>query len=419
MCLGLFVWLVLGKVDIVAEAPGRLVSKTFMKVVQPADAGVVTEVLVAEGDTVKAGQVLARLDPVTAVADQEAVQGEQQQLDLQVRRIDAELTGTPFVSKSDDPVAFATQTQAQYEARRAAHQQQLRTESAGRDKLAADLRAAEETRTRFQKTLASYLDIERAYLGLEAQGLQSHAATLEKTRDRTEREQELAAQGFTVQGLHAAVIQSEQRLLQIGTDYTKELRQERADAVLRLEKARHDLAKQDHRAQALELKAPTDGVVKDVAAHTAGTVVSPGTTLLTLVPTHEPLRAEVWVKNEDAGFVYPGQTVQLKVAAFPFQKYGLMHGKVLVLSPDAADGSQGGQGPNNGASGAAPNPSTPAPQFKALAELDQQELVSQGRHFPLRAGMQVVVEAHQGRRTILEYLLSPVKKSVMEAARER
>lgn len=424
MCLLMFLWLLFGKVDIIAEAPGRLIPKTFVQVVQPADAGVVTEVLVAEGDSVKQGQLLAKLDPVVAQADQASTRSELQQLDLQVRRIDAELTNSPFVPTAEDPPQFAAQALAQYVARRTAYQQQLRTETAGLDKLKADLLSAGETVKRFQRTQGSYDEIEAAYKSLEAQGLQPHATALEKTRDRIDHEQELRSQGFTVKGLKAAVRQSEQRLQQITADYIKELRLERGDTLLRLEKARNELAKQDHHANALELKAPMDAVVKDVAAHTAGTVVSPGTVLLTLVPVNVPLRAEVWVKNEDAGFVFAGQAVQLKVATYPFQKYGLLHGKVLVLSPDAADAQQSSsatpgqtQGPA-GQSGQQGQPGQFA-QFRALVELDQQALVAQDKVFALRPGMQVVAEANQGTRTVMEYLLSPVRKSVMEAARER
>lgn len=220
-------------------------------------------------------------------------------------------------------------------------------------------------------------------------------------------------------GLRSGVAQSEQRLLQIKADYTKELTLERNDALLKLEKARKELAKQDHRVTALELKAPVDGVIKDVLSHSAGTVMTPGTVLLTLVPAKEPLRAEVWVKNEDAGFVYPGQSVQLKVATYPFQKYGLLHGKVLVLSPDAAEPNASAQGPAPQSQGPANIPGPQGAQFRALIELDQQSLVTQDKAFPLRPGMQVVAEANQGQRTMLEYLLSPVRKSVMEAARER
>jgi HlyD family secretion protein len=80
-------------------------------------------------------------------------------------------------------------------------------------------------------------------------------------------------------------------------------------------------------------------MVKDLATHTAGTVVSPGTVLLTLVPNNEPLVAEVWVTNLDAGFVVPKQTVKLKLVAFPFQQYGMLDGIVGHVGADASDRS--------------------------------------------------------------------------------
>lgn len=422
MCCGMFAWLVLGKVDIIAEAPGKLVPKTFVKVVQPQDAGILTEVLVAEGDVVKEGQVLARLDPVMATSDQSSTKSELQQADLQVRRIDAELSGDAFAPVAEDGAPFAAQALAQYTARRAVFQQQLATEQAGLSKLRSDLQAATAVLSRLGQTVGSYQEIADAYKSLGSQELQPKTVVLEKERDRVDHEHELTAQQYTVAGLRSGVKQSEQRLLQIKADYTKELALERNDALLKLEKARNELAKQDHRVTALELKAPVAGVIKDVMSHSAGTVLSPGTVLLTLVPANEPLRAEVWVKNEDAGFVFPGQAVQLKVATYPFQKYGLLHGKVLVLSPDAAEANAPSGTP--GASSQGPSPAGPsgAPQsaqFRALVELDQQALVTQDKTFPLRPGMQVVAEANQGQRTVLEYLLSPIRKSVMEAARER
>ena len=78
----------------------------------------------------------------------------------------------------------------------------------------------------------------------------------------------------------------------------------------------------------LELKAPQDGIIKDLATHTEGAVLSPGTVLMTIVPADEPLRAEVWVGNRDRGFVHEGQKVKLKIRPYPFQKYGMVEGVV-------------------------------------------------------------------------------------------
>jgi HlyD family secretion protein len=132
------------------------------------------------------------------------------------------------------------------------------------------------------------------------------------------------------------------------------------------------------------------------------------------VPTDEPLRAEVWVSNDDIGFVREGQPVKLKFAAFPFQKYGMAAGTVEHLSADAAAADDGGGEPV-----ADPARRSQPLLYKALVALERSELALDGAHFRLAAGMQTHAEIRLGDRTVLEYLLSPVRKAWHEAGRER
>ena len=115
------------------------------------------------------------------------------------------------------------------------------------------------------------------------------------------------------------------------------------------------------------------------------------------------------MRNEDVGFVATGQAVKVKLMAYPFQKYGLVQGTVEHVGADAqAADSQ------RAATGLAPQ------SYKALVRLDSQELVAaSGERLRLTPGMAVQAEIHQGRRSVLEYLLSPVQKVAGEAARER
>jgi HlyD family secretion protein len=170
------------------------------------------------------------------------------------------------------------------------------------------------------------------------------------------------------------------------------------------------------RTALLELKAPQAGIVKDLATHTPGTVVSPGTILMTVVPKAERLRAEVWVANDDVGFVKPGQPVKLKLLAYPFQKYGMAQGTVGQVSADATEAPS----PNTRSDALAGRDRPMGPlAFRALVDLEAQQLDAQGVTLPLHAGMQVVAEIHLGTRSVLEYVLSPVSKAWHEAARER
>jgi HlyD family secretion protein len=143
-----------------------------------------------------------------------------------------------------------------------------------------------------------------------------------------------------------------------------------------------------------------------MATTTLGAVVQPGTILLTLVPISEPLRAEVLVSNEDIGFVRAGQPVRLKLATYPFQRYGVVEGHVLTVAPDAGPGD---------ASGSTPQP----PTYKALIELEHQGLQSPSGSHPISVGMQLTAEIIERRRSVLEYLLSPVRRIASEAASER
>jgi HlyD family secretion protein len=169
----------------------------------------------------------------------------------------------------------------------------------------------------------------------------------------------------------------------------------------------------------LELKAPQAGIVKDLATHTPGTVVSPGTVLMTLVPNNESLQAEVWLKNEDAGFVRENQPVKVKLSAYPFQKYGMVDGKVLQVSADATDKSSSNNNQNSSDISQNVSGSTTQLAYRTIVQLSKQTLEIEHDHLHLAPGMQVVAEIKLADQTVMEYLLSPISKAFHEAGRER
>jgi HlyD family secretion protein len=139
---------------------------------------------------------------------------------------------------------------------------------------------------------------------------------------------------------------------------------------------------------------------------------------MTIVPDDEPLRAEVWVDNLDRGFVREGQAVKVKVAPYPFQKYGMVEGVVKTVSADANEAPQRGAPPAEGGNSIGQVPGG-GYQFRSIVELKSQVLESDGVRHKLMPGMQVDAEISLGERTVLEYLLSPVRKAFHEAGRER
>ena len=414
--LCLLAWTSFGTLDIVASAEGKLVPSTYLKIVQPADAGIVKDILVREGEAVAAGQVLVRMDAVLSEADRKAVLNDYHTKRLALRRIDAQLAGQSLAHDKGDPPELYAQTQAQFNANRLAYEGQLAQERSTLEKAQHDLAAAEQVKAKLEQVLPHYRNQEAAYEKLGKDGFAGNLMVTDKTRERIEKEQDLKTQLATIAAARATIAEAEQRLRQVGADYRRNLQAERTETAMQFEKLRQELAKQQHKADLLELKAPQAGIVKDLSTHTPGTVVQPGTILMTLVPRDEQLKAEVFVANPDVGFVRESQTAKIKLAAYPFQKYGMLDGRVVHVSADAQDKPENASVQNDATKG---DSSRKGLIYRTLVELNTQQLVADGKPLNLTPGMQVTAEINLGTRSVMEYLLSPVQKAFQEAGRER
>jgi len=404
-------WAAVGRLDIIAVAQGRIVPQSYLQIVQPAEQGIVKELLVREGDAVKAGQVLVRMDARLSEADIRTLRNELALRSLTLRRIDAELEGRPLAARRDDPPELLAQVDAQYRARRQAYLDALATEQSVLAKAEQDLRGALEVQQKLAKMLPLYREQEEAFEKLSKEGYAGRLMVLEKSRDRIEKEQDLKAQEFTIASLRATIEQAQKRITQISSNYRRELQNERVEVEAQYARMRQDAEKQSTRRELLELRAPQDGIVKDLATHTVGSVLSPGTVVMTLVPVNDPMQAEVWVTHDDAGFVAPKQQVKLKLATYPFQKYGMIDGEVKRVSPDASETGDGRSG-KAGESGAGSG-------YRTLVSVGTPYLETEGKRYPLSPGMVVTAEINLGTRTVLEYILSPVQRTLHEAGRER
>lgn len=412
LCAVLLVWSVWGTLDIVASAEGRLIPQTHLKIVQPAEAGVVREILVREGQRVAQGEVLMRLDAEQAAADARSLDRRLALLELQQRRIEAELNGDVLRTVAADPPDLMAEVLAQWQARRQAQADAVAQERAQIQRIGHERQAALAQLQRLETGLPSLERGAVAFTTLGQQGFFSPVAVDEKQREVTDKQHELLAQQSTLAGLQAAQDAARRRLSQLESAYRADLQQERVDASAQAAQAQAERDKLRHRMSLLELRAPQAGVIKDLATRTVGSVVAPGHVLMSLVPDADPLQAEIWVRNEDVGFVHPGQAAQIKLAAYPFQKYGLLTGEVIHLGPDAADA------PAVSSEGAGTSPAA-LPRYRALVRLNERRPESSVGALPLTAGMQVTADILLGERSVLSYLLSPLQRAWHDAARER
>lgn len=416
----LLAWAAFGKLDIIASTEGKLVPQTLVKIVQPAESGIIKELLVNEGDVVKAGQVIARLDTTLANADQKSAQHDLQTHTMQARRITAELNDSPMLPQTGDNPTLYAQIHSQYLAHRKALTDSLEQEQAVLEKTEHERTSAIEILKKYEQILPSQKKAADSFQELEKDGFVTNSISAEKQRAAIETTKNLDAQQASVAALNATIQAQRKRITQLNSNYRADLQRELAEIQQKIGQGQPTLDKSIYRQGLMELKAPQDGTIKDIATTTVGAVVQPGTVVMTLVPKDEQLYADVNIKNEDVGFVEVGQTVQIKIATYPFQRFGMLTGKLTHISVDATEINKPSTTNNANSNSSNDNPTSTIATYKARIQLDQQHLIdAQGKKHLLSPGMQVVAEINQGKRTVLEYLLSPVQKAVGEAGRER
>ena len=338
-CLAL-VWASFGHIDIVASASGKIVPSGRVKLVQPFETGVVRAIRTHDGQKVKAGEILIELDPTMTVAEGEHIKNDLVSAQLDVARLRAALSDTDDPASTFRPPAGASPALIDMEREYLAKQvEEHRAKIASLDRQRAQKEAERATiAAMIEKLDASNpliqqrVDI-RKYLSDKELG--SRLTYLETLQLLTENEKDLLVQKSRSQEANAAIAALIEARAQTDAEYRSKLFAELAEAERKVGDLADDLAKAERRTKLQLLTAPVDGVVQQLSVHTVGGVVTPAQQLAVVVPADAVLEVEAMISNRDIGFVHPGQQTQIKVDAFNFTRYGLFHGRVVSISPDA------------------------------------------------------------------------------------
>lgn len=399
-------WACLGQVDVVATAQGKLAPRGRVKIVQAADLGVVRALHVSEGQPVTAGQPLIELDPTVGAAEVEQARQALKSAEVDVARATA-LAG--YVEKGTAtfvaPAGMAPEDKALQQALVNARARQysatvggLRSSSRQRES-DEQMIVAEITKLETQLPLAE--DQLASLESLEARGY-APRLRVDEVRERVVglrqdlaiRREELRRAGAGRQG---AVEEIERSRGEFAREIYDALTEARANQALRAE----ELKKAEERVRLTVLRAPETGVVQQVQTTTVGGVVEAAAPLMVLVPRDSDLVLDARVLNRDIGFLQEGQSVEVKLEAYPFTRYGVAHGVLEHIGRDAVEDEREGL------------------IFPVRVRLSQPWISVGGRRTMLAPGMAATAEIKTGRRRIIEYLLSPLLRRVNEAGREQ
>jgi hemolysin D len=373
------IWSIVGKVDIIVNATGKIIPSGRTKTIGSVDVASVRAIHVEEGQKVKAGEVLIELDSSASDAERDKAIGDVTQAKLEVARSRAlihavdTLIAPTLPTLPDVPEADRKREQHHLDGQYLDFLTKLK-------KLNADIQ-------QFEQALPIATKLAHDYKTLSDSHDVSYHAYLEKEQARIQ----LVGQLDDAKNQRATLVaDTKYQAYETLTQGEKLASESQADAL-----------KAGSHSKLLKLRSPIDGTVQQLMVHTVGGVVPAAQPLMQIVPSRSVIEVEGKIKDKDVGFVKEGQSVEVKIDAFEYTKYGTIPGHVVHVSKDAVEDDKKNL------------------SYLVDIDLDQSFMMVDGHKKPLGDGMSVNAEIKTGSRRIIEYILSPVLQNVHESINER
>ena len=400
----LILWSVLGKIDIIATATGKLMPASNIKTIQTLVDSEIEEIYVQEGQYVKEGQDLIKFNQTEVQANIRRIKNEMKALEIAVARLQALLTDNPQENFAYDETideylikmhsgllkSQMTEKAAKIEVLNG----QIAKAEKEKDTIQADL-------TRIEKLLPSVRErIEKKKILVDKK-LLARLSFLEQEEELTNLQEQRNVQAKKMAETEANIEFLKKELQQYLAEFDRNIMQELTDNREKLASYQQELIKYEEALKRTVVKAPLSGYVQQLVYHTKGGVVETAKPIMNIVPEDYKLEADVMILNKDIGFVRPEQDVEIKIDSFPFTKYGTIKGKVRNISGDAVQDEKLGL------------------VFPSRLTLLDNKIKADGQIVQLKPGMSVTAEIKTGKRRVIEYLLSPVMKYLNESMKER
>lgn len=401
------IWASLARLDRLVMGEGKLITRASKIPIQPLETMIIRSIEVQVGQVVKAGQLLAQLDPTFAEADAISSRKSLNSHAAQVVRLTAELQGENPDQFSQDPGEDRLNRQL-YESRRQERVNQLAAMDASIRELQARQKSTREDQQAMQTELTILRDLETMRRNLSEQGNGSRVLWLEAKRQlsSSQRDSERLVNTLSEIGhkLAATVAQRAALLEEWRSRDSQELMTAQREWI----KWTEMVAKHDRMLKLARLYAPVDAVVLEIAPRSVDSIIRPAEALLTLVAVDVPLQAEVNIPTRDIGYLRKGDRARIKLEALSFQRHGTLEGEVVTLSEDIFEEEVVGR---------------KQPVYRARVSLPDQVdlpklLQDIPRDFRLIPGMSVTVEIKVGTRSLLSYFFYPILRTLDAGLRE-
>ena len=400
----LIVWAEFAQIDEISRGSGDVVPSGENQLVQNLEGGIVKEILVTEGELVKKGQVLIKIDNQRSNSSFSTNSIKAKAIEAKIIRLTAEASGKVFKAssalKNKIPLIIANELSL-YETNKKQLNSKLDALKSRLFQKKQELTEARSTKNRMKNSYALINREVTMTRPMVAKGVRSKIDFLKLQREANEVKDKYDAARLSIPRLKSAINEVQSTIAE--TKYTS-----KSDAKLKLNAALADLKTYQSDSTALKdevdrmlVRAPMKGIIQKLYVHTIGGVLKPGEDILEIVPVDAKLLVAVRVKPSDIAFIYYGQKATVKFTAYDYAIYGGLSGKVVLISPDTIKDEKGDT------------------FYEVKIQTDKSYLTRNGKQLKIMQGMTVKADIITGRKSVLDYILKPILKTKQYTFTER
>lgn len=394
-------WAAFAEIDTVTRGQGKVIPSQQVQVIGSQDGGVVSEILVREGNTVAKGAMLLRLDQTRSQSTLGENRVELRGLSVKAARLRAVIDDQAFeptelmVAEVPDIVdqerELFVSTLRSLEVEQQITEQQLLQ----RNEEMSELSARESQLEVERRLAAKELEVTRPMV---SSGAVSQVEILRLERDLNRATGELAQTRAQVKRVASSIVEARERVSSVRLEFVNEAGEQLTETTIRINGLRAAAEGLSDRVRQTDVTAPVAGIIKQLFFNTVGGIVLPGRDIIELVPLDDTLLLEVRIRPQDIAFIAPGQAANVKVTAYDFVVYGGLAGEVEQISADTVVDEEGNA------------------FYEVRVRTERADL---GVERPIIPGMTVEVDVITGKKTVLAYLMKPVLRARQRALSER
>ena len=402
-----FVWASFAEIDERVKANGRVIPSSKIKKIQNLEGGIVKEILVHEGQMIKKGQELIKIDNIKSRGSLGEKKAKYYALAAKIVRLKAEANNKKFDSKDIRGIVPKEYIESEYNL-------YLSDKSKLRSKikvLQEQLRQKEnelkEARTKVKyakKSVALIQEEVNMKAPLVQQGIESYPEFLKLKRELTEKKDQYETAKLSIPKIKAQMAEIKSKIASVKDEFRNKAREDLSKALAEIAQVKEIKNTLEDEVKRTRILSPVDGVVKKIEVTTIGQVIKPGESIMEIVPIDDKLLIEAKVKPRDIAFLYPGQEANVKVTAYDFSIYGGLKGKVINIGADSI---------------VEKTPKGEQSYYLVQIKTEKNYVQKNGRKGLIMPGMVVTADILTGKKTIMSYLLKPIIKAKQNALRER